>query len=105
MRACSRLSGCISGFSGLGDLTADATFFGTRPSLMAYVGKLGGYVLRHVLEAYDLTIPVVGCGTLHGTSSLIPSAHGRAERVGEAYVVSMGVDLLEGLGVAIDDLA
>src|SRR5215212_3120935 len=68
-------------------------------------GKIGGCILRHVLEAHDLAIPVVGCGTLHGPSGLIPSARGRAKRVGEAYVFSMGVDLLEGLWVAIDDLA
>jgi hypothetical protein len=69
------------------------------------IGELGGNVLRHVFEAYDLAVPVVGCGPLRGPSGLIPSAHGRAEGVGEAYVVSMGVDLLEGLGVAIDELA
>src|SRR5215211_3574529 len=69
------------------------------------ISKIGGCILRHVLEAYDLAIPVVGCGTLHGPSGLIPSAHGRAKGVGEAYVLSMGVHLLEGLWVAIDDLA
>src|ERR671912_647274 len=67
-------------------------------------GKLGGNELRHVLEAYDLAIPVVGCGPLHGPSGLIPSAHGRAERVGKTYVSSMGVHLLEGLGVAFQEL-
>src|SRR5215213_8872664 len=69
------------------------------------IGKLGGNVLCQVLEAYDLAVPVVGCGTLHGPRGLIPSAHGRAEGVGEAYVLSMGVALFEGLGVAIDELA
>src|SRR5215207_3828293 len=69
------------------------------------ISKIGGCILRHVLEAHDLAIPVVGCGPLHGPSGLIPSAHGRAERVGKAYVSSMGVHLLEGLWVAIDDLA
>src|SRR5215213_8959337 len=42
-------------------------------------GKLGGNELRHVLEAYDLAIPVTRGGVPHGPSGLIPSAHGRAE--------------------------
>jgi hypothetical protein len=50
-------------------------------------------------------VPVVGCGTLHGPRGLIPSAHERAEEVSEAFVFSMGVDLFEGIGVAIDELA
>src|SRR5829696_2027978 len=68
------------------------------------VGKLGRYVLRYILEAYDLTISVTRGGMLHSPSSLIPSAHGRTERIGEAHVFPMGEELLIGLGVAFDKL-
>src|SRR5918993_14565 len=79
-----------------------------NPGLVALhlhdVGKLRGYVLRYILEAYDLAISVTRGGTLHSLSSLIPSAHGRTERIGEAHVFPMGEDLLIGLGVAFDKL-
>src|SRR5215218_3383446 len=70
------------------------------------IGKLSVYVLRYSLKANDLAISVVGCGTLHSRSSLLPSTHGRAYKgISEAYVFAMGVHHLEGLRVAFDDLA
>jgi len=68
------------------------------------VGKLGRYVLGHVLEVYDLAVSVTRGGTLHSPSGLIPSAHGRTERVGEAYVFGMGEVLLIRRGVALNKL-
>ena len=50
------------------------------------VGKLGGNVLRHDIEAYDLAIPVVGCGTLH-----VAMAIGRAIGMVEEETVAVGV--------------
>src|SRR5215208_1823825 len=69
------------------------------------VAKLRGYVLRYILEAYDLATPVTRGGTLQSLSSLIPSAHGRTERIGKAHVFPTGEELLIGLGVSLDKLA
>jgi hypothetical protein len=56
-------------------------------------------VLRYGLEASGLTISEMRCGTLQGLSNLLPTTCGRAKGVGEAYVFSMGEQLLRRLGV------
>jgi hypothetical protein len=52
-------------------------------------GKLGSHVLCYSLEGSDLAISIVGCATLLGLSYLLPSAHGRAKGVSEAYVLKL----------------
>jgi hypothetical protein len=78
--------------------------FGLVPLYLYDVGKLRSYVLRYGLNANDLAIFVVSGGTLNGRSSLLPSTHGRAKGISEAYVFLMGVHHLERLRVAFDNL-
>jgi hypothetical protein len=85
------------------ELLASANL-GLVPLYLYDVGKLRSYVLRYVLKANDLAIFVVRGGTLNGRSSLLPSTHGRAKGISEAYVFAMRVHHLERLRVAFDNL-
>ena len=69
------------------------------------VGKLRSYVLRYGLEASDLTIPDLRCGTIRGLSNLLPSTRGRAKGIGEGYVFLMGEHHLHGFGVPFGELS
>src|ERR687896_790748 len=51
-----------------------------------------------------LAVPEHGRPALLGFADLIPPACGRAEGVSQGYVVSVGEQLLHGLGVAFDEL-
>ena len=55
-----------------------------------YVGKLSSYMLRYDLDANELAISDLRCGTLRDPSNLIPPMHGRAIGVSEGYVFSTG---------------
>jgi hypothetical protein len=78
---------------------------GLEPLHLYKVCKLSSHVLRYILETGELAICVVRCCTLQGPSHLIPPKRGRAEGVGEGYVVSMGVELLIASGIPFNDLA
>jgi hypothetical protein len=67
-------------------------------------GKLVSHVPCYGLKIVDLPISEHGCPTLLGLSNRLPSTHGRAERVGEAHIVSVGEQLLHGLGVPFHEL-
>jgi hypothetical protein len=69
------------------------------------VGKLRSYVLCYRLEVNKLAISELGCGTLHSRSDLLPSTHGRAQGVSEAYVFLMGEHHLHGFRIPFDELA
>jgi hypothetical protein len=78
---------------------------GLEPLHLYEVCKLSTHVLRYVLEAGELAICIVKCCMVQGPSNLIPRKRGRAEGVGEGYVVSMGLELLITLGIPFNDLA
>ena len=69
--------------------------FSLRPLYLHYVGKLGSYMLRYDLDANELAISDLRCGTFPGLSNLIPPTHGRAKGVSEGYVVSTGPELID----------
>jgi hypothetical protein len=69
------------------------------------VGKLRSHILRYGLEASDLAITDLRCDELQGLSDLLPPTHGRANRVGEGYVFSMGPQLLPMFRVPFEELA
>jgi hypothetical protein len=69
------------------------------------VGKLRSHVLRYGLEAGDLTISYLRCGTIRGLGDLLPSTRGRAKGVSEGYVFPMGEHHLHGFGVPFGELA
>jgi hypothetical protein len=52
-------------------------------------------MLRYDLDANELAISDLRCGTFPGLSNLIPPTHGRAKGVSEGYVVSTGPELID----------
>jgi hypothetical protein len=60
------------------------------------VGKLRSNILHYGLDASGLAISEIRCGVLQGLRNLLPSPRGRAKGVSEAYVFSMGEELLGG---------
>src|SRR5829696_8132082 len=68
------------------------------------VGKLRSHILRYGLEAQVLAISEIRCGTLYGLSNQLPPTRGRAKGVCEAYVFSMGEQLLRRLRVSFHEL-
>jgi hypothetical protein len=78
---------------------------GLLPLYPHNVGKLRSHVLRYVLEASDLAISELRCGTIRSRSNLLPSTRGRAKGVSEGYVFSMGEHHLHGFRVPFGDLA
>lgn len=77
---------------------------GLQPLYLYNAGKLRSYVLRHYLEANGLAISARRRGTPHGLRNLLPSTRDPATGIGEAHVVSMGEQVLHGLGVPFHEL-
>jgi hypothetical protein len=77
---------------------------GLGPLYLHYIGKLRSYMLPYYLDANELAISGLRCGTVRGLSNLIPPTHGRAKGVSEGYVVSTGLELFQRLGVPFEEL-
>jgi hypothetical protein len=86
-----------------GDILPSANL-GLYPLYLHNVGKLSSDVLRYGLEAGDLTITYLRCGTVRDLSNLIPPTYGRAKGVGEAYVFLMGEHHLHGFRIPFGEL-
>src|SRR3712207_32595 len=86
-----------------GELLTSANL-GLSPLYLHNVGKLSSHMLRYGLDASDLTISDLRCSMLRGLSNPIPSTHGRAKGVSEAYVILMGDQLVHRLGVSLEEL-
>jgi hypothetical protein len=69
------------------------------------VGKLGRHVLRNVIEANDLAISWLRGSMFRGPGNLLPSTCERSyQGVRESYIFSMGSELIDRLGVALQEL-
>jgi hypothetical protein len=86
-----------------GDLLPSADL-GLRPLYLHYVGKYRSHVPLYDLDANELAISDLRCGTIYDLCNLLPPTHGRAIGVGEGYVLSMGPHLFDRLGVAFEEL-
>src|SRR5215203_2216272 len=75
-----------------------------HPLYLHHVGKLGSYKFLDNLDANEIAISDLRCGTVPNLSNFIPSTHGRAKGVCEGYVFSMGPELIDRLGVAFQEL-
>src|SRR5215218_9630574 len=93
-----------------GDLLPSADL-GLRPLDQHNVGKLGSHMLFYDLNASGLAISDLRRGMLLGLNNLLPSMRdgadprsGRAKRVSEGHVVSVGEQLLRRPGVPFLEL-
>jgi hypothetical protein len=86
------------------DAILPSTHLGLYPLYPHKVRTLRSYVLRYVLKGNDLAISKLRCRTLQPLSNLLPSTHGRAEGVSEAYVFLMREHPLHGLRVPFREL-
>jgi hypothetical protein len=84
---------------------------GLGPLYLHNVSKLRSHILPYGLEADNLAISETRCSTLQGRNNLLPSlsgranpTHGRAKRVSEAYIFSVGEELLLRLRVPFYEL-
>jgi len=62
---------------------------GLGPLYLHYVGKFRSHVPLYDLDANELAISGLRCGTIYDLGNLLPPTHGRAKGVSEGYVLSM----------------
>jgi hypothetical protein len=87
-----------------GDVLPSADL-GLRPLYLHYVGKFRTHVPLYDLDANELAISDLRCGTIYDLGNLLPTTHGRPEGVSEGYVLSMRPHFFDRLGVAFEELA
>ena len=68
------------------------------------VGRLRGHILLYNIEASDLAIADLRCGTFHSLGDLLEAMVERTEGVKESCVFSMGEHHLVGFRVPFEEL-